>query len=159
MSKPLVRPQRSSSVAGILDPGIGARALEKPADQIVSILPTPIERPHTTPIFERPVAKTTAPIETINRQFILTKNSDKILKEIVSIYGEATGLEIKHSEWLRSVLIAVAHALPELKREASAIGKLKRPKNEKSNREIQEIMERKIAKAFVAGMRAVSSLE
>ncbi len=82
-----------------------------------------------------------------------------MLKRIISVYSESTGIDLKHSEFLRAVLVAVEHAMPELSREASQIGRLRRPKNDRENGAIREQMERKVAKAFVAGMRAMAALD
>ena len=63
------------------------------------------------------------------------------------------------SELLRAVLVAVAHAMPELTREASNIGPLRRPKNDRGNEALRDELERRIATAFVAGMRAAGVMQ
>jgi hypothetical protein len=159
MAKPLVKPQPRSSVAGMLERGVGAQALVKPPERISTILPTPIAEQGQTSNIERSPQAVLREIEIIPRQFTLRANSDRVLKDVVSVYSSATGLDLKHSEFLRSVLIAVEHAMPEITREAKLIGRLKRPKNDRGTEEIREQMERIIAKAFVAAMRAAGTLD
>lgn len=157
MAKPLIKLQPSSSVAGMLEAGVGAKAMSQPAESRLNILPTPI----TEQVYPSPNDLTAAPpyeIASIARQFSLTADSDRILKKIISVYSEATSVELKHSEFLRAVLVAVEHALPELTREAQLIGRLKRPKNDRAKLAMRQDMERQIARAFVAGMRAVAAL-
>ena len=159
MPKPLVKTQPTSSVAGMLEPGIGAQAMSKPIERRLNILPTPIAEQVPPVSGERVIIAAPMEKENILRQFGLTADSDRILKKIVSVYSDATSLDLKNSEFLRSFLIAVEHALPELEREAQAIGRLKRPKNDRDKKGIQQQMERQIAKAIVAGMRAVATLD
>ena len=161
MAKPLMKPQATSSVAGMLQRGVGAQALAKPEERLSHILPTPIVEQAAVQLIAQTKEFTKKNAEPANvlRQFSLTHNADRMLKKMISVYSEATGIDLKHSEFLRAVLVAVEHAMPELTREASLIGQLKRPKNDRSNEAIREQMERKIAKAFVAGMRAVAALD
>jgi hypothetical protein len=91
----------------------------------------------------------------IPRQFTLSPLTDRTLKRLIAAYGEATGLDLKHSELLRAILVAVAHAMPELSREAERIGPLRRPKNDRGSEVLRDELERRIAAAFVRGMRAV----
>jgi len=55
-------------------------------------------------------------------------------------------------------LIALEHAAPELEREAAHIGRLKRPKNERGNEGLRDRLERRIARALIAGTRATTIL-
>jgi len=87
----------------------------------------------------------------VPRQFTLTASTDRTLKRLITVYGDATGLDLKHSELLRAVLLAVEHAMPELSREAQGIGRLRRPKNDRGREGEREALERCIAKAFVRG--------
>ena len=154
MAKPLSKPQPSSSVANMLDLGVGAAALAKPS-----------KREHTSPA---PIANEIPPqpvvLEAvgepanIHRQFILTRSTDETLKRLVNIYSKATGVDLKGSEVMRAVLIALEHAAPELEREAAHIGRLKRPKNERGNEGLRDRLERRIARALIAGTRATTIL-
>lgn len=149
------KPQPSSSVANMLDLGVGAAAIAKPS-----------KREHTPPT---PVANEIPPqpmlvpslgeAANIHRQFILTRSTEETLKKLVGIYSKATGIDLKGSEILRAVLIALEHAATELERESSHIGRLKRPKNDKGNESLRDQLERKIAKAIIAGTRATTILE
>ncbi|MBU0716952.1 MAG: hypothetical protein KJ749_01780 [Planctomycetes bacterium] len=95
----------------------------------------------------------------IPRQFGLTKTADDALRQLVGLYSDAVGFDLTNSEAFRGVLHAVEHAMPMLKREAKFIGKHKRVKNSKGNEAFRDELERKIGKAFVAGMRAASEME
>jgi len=95
----------------------------------------------------------------IPRQFQLTRTADATLKEMVTVFGNAVGFEISNAEFLRAVLHAVEHAKTTLKREARHIGKQKRFKNSRGNEALRDDLEKKVARAFVAGMRAASEME
>ncbi len=155
MAKPLTKPQRQSSVSNMLDLAVGAAALSKPSAR-ESTKPTPIanEIPQTPRLNTKTGEQTN-----IHRQFILTSSTDETLKKIVGIYSRATGTDLKASEIMRAVLIALEHAAPELEREAGHIGRLKRPKNERGNEDLREQLERRIARAIIAGARATNVFE
>jgi hypothetical protein len=164
MAKPLTRPQPLSSVAGMLQPGIGAQALSKPAPAHVPVPISEAQPPQPATFVPPPAAKPklavpTGEIPNVPRQFTLTASTDRVLRRIVGIYSEAAGMDLKHSELLRAILMAVEHAVPELEREAAVIGKIKRPKNDRGREAEREALERRIAKAFIAGMRAARVLE
>jgi hypothetical protein len=142
----------------MLQPGIGAQALARPTERTTPILPTPIAEQVQIHVVPREPAAATGEPASVPRQFVLTPSSDRVLKKIVAVYSDATRLDLKHSEFLRAMLVAVEHALPELAREAAQIGQLKRPKNDRGNEAVRDQMERRIAEAFVAGMRAVGGL-
>lgn len=150
MAKPLTKPQRQSSVSNMLDLAVGAAALSKPATR-ESIAPTPITNDFSLPPKHR---KASGEATNIYRQFILTTSTDETLKKVLSIYSRATGIDLKASEVMRAVLMALDHATPELEREATRIGRLKRPKNERGNEELRDQLERRIASAIIAGTRA-----
>lgn len=155
MAKPLTKPQRQSSVSNMLDVAVGAAALSKPSSQ-ESTAPTSIAN-ELTSLPKR--NKTNGEPTNIHRQFILTNSTDETLKKILSIYSKATGVDLKASEVMRAVLIALEHAAPELDREAARIGRLKRPKNERGNEDLRDQLERRIASAIIAGTRAAKVLE
>lgn len=152
MPKPLDKPQPTSSVANMLDLGVGAAALAKPPRR-ESVPPTPV----ANEIPPQPVAaEPPGELANIHRQFILTRSADETLKKLVRIYSRAGGVDLKSSEVVRAVLTALEHAAPELEREAARIGKLKRPKNDRGNEGLRDRLERRIARAIIAGLRATT---
>ncbi|MDQ3258898.1 MAG: hypothetical protein M3R15_34385 [Acidobacteriota bacterium] len=155
MAKLLTKPQRESSVSNMLDMAVGAAALSTPPKREPTT-PTPI----ANEILPQPVQNgTTGEPANIHRQFILTGSTDETLKKLVSIYSKATGIDLKASEVMRAVLMALEHATPELEREAAHIGRLKRPKNERGKEALRDQLERRIARAIIAGTRAADVLE
>jgi hypothetical protein len=155
MAKPLTKPQPQSSVSNMLDLAVGAAAVSTPPKREI-LAPTPV----TNEISSLPVRReTTGEPTNIHRQFILTTSTDETLKKLVNIYSKATGVDLKASEVMRAVLIALEHAAPELEREAARIGRLKRPKNERGKESLRDQLERRIASAIIAGTRAADVLE
>jgi len=155
MPKPLDKPQPTSSVANMLDLGVGAAALAKPPRR-ENVPPTPV----ANEIPPQPVAaEPPGEAANIHRQFILTRSADETLKKLVRIYSRAGGVDLKSSEVMRAMLIALEHAAPELEREAARIGKLKRPKNDRGNEGLRDRLERRIARAIIAGLRATTPPE
>jgi len=155
MAKPLTKPQRESSVSNMLDVAVGAAALSTPPKREPAT-PTPL----ANEILPRSVQNdTTGEPANIHRQFILTGSADETLKKLVSIYSKATGIDLKASEVMRAVLIALEHAAPKLEREAAHIGRLKRPKNERGKEALRDQLEKRIARALIAGARAADILE
>lgn len=139
----------------MLDIAVGAAALSKPSAR-QSIAPTSVA--NEIPSLPKQ-NRTKGEPATIHRQFILTNSTDETLKKIVSIYSKATGVDLKASEVMRAVLIALGHATPELEREAGRVGRLKRPKNERGNEDLRDQIERRIASAIIAGTRATKVFE
>jgi len=155
MPKPLDKPQPSSSVANMLDPGVGAAALAKPPRR-ENVPPTPVA--NDIPPQPLPAEPPGEPAN-LHRQFILTRPANDTLRKLVRIYSRAGGVELKSSEVIRAVLMALEHAAPELERESKRIGRLKRPKNERGNEGLRDRLERRIARAIVAGMKTTTMLE
>ena len=139
----------------MLDLAVGAAALSKPSTR-ESVAPTPVAN-EISSLPKR--GKTNGEPTNIYRQFILTISTDETLKKILNIYSKATGVDLKASEVMRAMLIALDHAIPELEREAARIGRLKRPKNERGNEELRDQLERRIASAIIAGTRAAKVLD
>lgn len=155
MPKPLDKPQPTSSVANMLDLGVGAAALAKPPRR-ENVPPTSV----ANEIPPQPVpAEPPGEPANIHRQFILTRSADDTLKKLVRIYSRAGGVDLKSSEVMRAVLVALEHAAPELEREAARIGRLKRPKNDRGNEGLRDRLERRIARAIIAGLRATTPPE
>lgn len=154
MPKPLTKPQPTSSVAKMLEPSVGAQVIAKPEPVATTILPLPVQ-PHVGSLPRQQVdMRASGEVPDVPRQFTLTAKTDRTLKRVIATYSEATGIDLKHSELLRAILVAVEHAMPELIREAQVIGRLRRPKNDRGREAEREELERNIAKAFVAAMRA-----
>jgi hypothetical protein len=142
----------------MLEPGVGAHVLARPEAVATSILPVPVQ---TLPNIRRPnmdETRLSGEVPDVPRQFTLTAKTDRTLKRLVATYSEATGVDLKHSELLRAILVAVEHAMPELVREAQGVGPLRRPKNDRGREAEREAMERRIATAFLSGMRAAGML-
>jgi hypothetical protein len=139
----------------MLDLGVGAAALAKPLRR-ENVPPTPL----ANEIPPQPVpAEPPGEPANIHRQFILTRSADETLKKLVRIYSRAGGVDLKGSEVMRAMLIALGHAAPELEREAARIGKLKRPKNDRGNEGLRDRLERRIARAIITGLRATTPPE
>ncbi len=155
MPKPLDKPQPTSSVANMLDLGVGAAALAKPPRR-ENVPPTPVA--NEIPPQPVPADPPGEPVN-IHRQFILTRSADETLKKLVRIYSRAGGVDLKSSEVMRAVLVALEHAAPELEREAARIGRLKRPKNDRGNEGLRDRLERRIARAIIAGLKATTPPE
>src|SRR5579862_1383440 len=131
MPKLLTKPQATSSVANMLEPGVGAHVLATPEAMTPLNRPTPVQ---TIAVLEKTSQDEIQPsgeIPDIPRQFTLTSRTDRILKRLIGTYSEATGVDLKHSELLRAIFVAAEHAMPELIREAHGIGPLRRPKNDR----------------------------
>jgi hypothetical protein len=137
----------------MLQPGLGAAALSKPVIRSVS---------ETQPL--KPVAEASPPrpdpppnveAEPTDKlvQFSLTKSALVTLDTMIKKYAK-TGVTLRRSEMLRAILKAMNHAMPELEREAQYVGTLNRPKNDRGNEALREMMEQSIAYAIIAGMRA-----
>src|SRR5215212_3818434 len=155
MPKPLDKPQPTSSVANMLDLGVGAAALAKPPRR-ENVLPTSV----ANEIPPQPVpAEPPGEPANIHSQFILTRSADETLKKLVRIYSRAGGVDLKSSEVMRAVLLALEHAAPELEREAARIGRLKRPKNDRGNEGLRDRLERRIARAIITGVMATTPPE
>lgn len=159
MPKELTRKQPSSSLANILaessvDSATGVPGVHDPVAAPKKVVGTigPAEKP-------APLDHPTGEPANIPRQFGLTKTADSALRELVTVYSDAVGYDLTNAEVFRGVLHAVEHAMPILKREARHIGRQKRLKNSKGNEALRDELERKIGKAFVAGMRAVSEMD
>jgi hypothetical protein len=144
MAKPLAHPQPRSSVASLLDPGVGAAAT-RPAPGIPAFPPagTPADEP----------ARTGEPAN-IKREFVLTRGADETLRKLVALCEQATGTRLTNSHVLRAILRALELAMPELEREAARLGPLKRPSNAKGNEADRDEFEQRLAACLHAGLRA-----
>jgi hypothetical protein len=93
-------------------------------------------------------------IPNIKREFILTQSADETLQDAVRLFSRATGTQLSNSHFLRVLIKGLAHAMPELEREASQIGKLKRPGNARGKEAEREEYEQRLAKAVTNAMRS-----
>jgi hypothetical protein len=157
MAKTLNRPIPTSSVATLLDLGIGAQVIARPQQIQPPSLAGPAPAPIRHPELPQPQVLPTGEIPDVSRQFMLTASTDRTLKRLIAGYSDTTGLDVKHSEMLRAILLAVENAMPHLLRAAQEIGPLRRPKNDRGKESQREEMERRIAHAVAIGMRICQS--
>ena len=155
MPKPLLRPQPTSSVANIIEESVAKAALARVPPSRRGIGDTHYEDNSTSAGDAESLTET----PTIRRQFILTPSADLTLKHVVAVYSKATGSELTNSHFLRAILKAIEHAMPQLEKETEHMGKLKRPKNDRANEAHREEFEKKLASSIVTGMRAATDLE
>ena len=90
----------------------------------------------------------------IKREFMLTPLADDSLHNAVRVLSRATGASLSNSHFLRVMLKIVEHAMPEIEREASRLGKLKRPGNARESQAEREEFEHKIAEAVAAALQS-----
>ena len=95
----------------------------------------------------------------IMRQFQLTRSTDRVLKRLMSAYSEATGIAISGSELLRAILHGLERTIELHEREARAAGPFRRSKNDPWLLHKRDELERSLARAFVAAMRAAPAFE
>src|SRR5262249_7598942 len=141
MPKPLTCAVPSSAVARLLEPGVARAAL--------------VEAPGPTSKAPEPTGET----PDIKREFILTQTADDALGHLTSLYSKATGTHVTNSHFLRALLKALAHAMPEVERQAWQIGKLRRPSNARGKEADRDEYERRLAASLLAGMRACLPIE
>jgi hypothetical protein len=104
---------------------------------------------------ERPSANPDASdYPSIKREFMLTRLADEGLDEAIRVLSRATGTTLSNSHFLRAMLKVVANAMPEIEREASALGKLKRPGNARENQAEREGYELKLARAIASALKS-----
>ena len=141
MAKPLTSAVPSSAVARLLEPGVARAAL--------------VEAPGGAPKPPEPTGET----PDIKREFILTQTADDALGHLTALYSKATSTNVTNSHFLRAVLKVLAHAMPEVEKQAWQTGKLRRPSNARGNEAEREEYERRLAVSLLAGLRACRPLE
>ncbi len=141
MAKPLTAAVPSSAVARLLEPGVARAALA--------------EAPANAPKRAEPTGET----PDIKREFILTQTADDALAHLTALYSRATGTNVTNSHFLRAVLKALVHAMPEVEKQAWQVGKLRRPSNARGREAERDEYERRIAASLLAGMRACPPME
>lgn len=151
MAKPLSRPQPSSTVTRFFDGSAVARALAVPD------MPAP---EHPDEASRVPAAASRAPIDaaTCKRQLVLTESTAQTLDRLVDLYRNSTGTRLNMSHVMRALLLGVEHAFDSVEREARGLAKTKLPSNARDRIREREQFERRLARAFVAGMRATSMM-
>lgn len=188
MAERLKKPPPTSSIANALNleavraatgpapsparggPAPIAAALEHPAqEQVAAQRPSVVSFPQPQPALPQrhqqpetrpyPSREPTGEPPTVVRQFQITASTDATLQRIIAAYSQATGLKLTNSEFLRAVLHALGPTVALHAREASAIGPLKRTKNEPWLFHERDGRERAIARAFVLAMRAAPVME
>jgi hypothetical protein len=97
----------------------------------------------------------------IHREFVLTEAADITIDDAIRVLSRRTGTRLTRSHFLRAVLKAISHALPELEDKAGAIGILKRPSNWGTEEAAQgrEEYELDLARAIVAAIKASKQME
>ncbi len=143
MPKPLSQPAPTSSVANLLDPGIGSAVL-------AAVTPLPARPPAFPPAREPDNPDAVY----LKREFVLTQTADLTLKRLVGLFEAATGTTVSNSHVLRAALTLVADSWPDLEREAARLGPLARPSNAKGKEGERVAFEQALAEALLAGLRA-----
>lgn len=154
MARSLIHPPPSSTVARLLDPSAAARA----------IVGTPPTAPNVTPSSSTPAAGGPSPVvgdedAAIKRELTLSPTTNNTFEELIELYRRTTGARLSASHVARAMLKGLAHCLPTLQREAGRIGRLKLPSNARGRQSEREAFEDRIARAFVAGIRAAPAFE
>src|SRR5437016_2415722 len=134
MAKSLSSAVPSSAVARLLEPGVARAALVEPV------------------FIVKEVPAQTGETPDIKREFILTQTADDSLGHLTTLYSKSTGTKLTNSHFLRVVLKALMHAMPELEKQAWQIGKLRRPSNARGREAEREEYEKRIAASLLAGM-------
>lgn len=136
MARPLTNLPPMSSVSRLLEPGAGRAALAEPVREP----PAPAQPTGETP--------------RVKREFLLTGSADETLGDLTALLSKATGTDVTNSHFLRAVLLALRHALPEVEREAWQVGGLRRPSNARGREAEREAYERALAAVLLRGLRA-----
>lgn len=95
----------------------------------------------------------------IIRQLHLTATTDATLQRVIAAYSRAIGFELTKTEFFRAVLHALEPTVELHVREASTLGRLRRHKNEAWLFHKRDELERAIAAAFTAAMRAAPTMK
>ena len=162
MAEKLRRTQPTSSIAAALNlDAVRAFALQPTP---VVALPSPARGPaqygrSSQASQSLASGEPTGESASVMRQVQLTPTADATLKALMDAYGRATGLELTRSEFLRAALHALAPTVQIHERAAAGIGRLRRAKNEARLFHKRDELERRIAGAFTAAMRAAPNFE
>lgn len=167
MPKALREPPPSSSVARLFDLGAASRAVAAMPPLVEDSQESKPMRAEYRSALEqsddvsRPRIQSTALTgepANIKRELVLSPSTDQTFTNLVDLYRRSTGTRLSASHVARAMLTAAAHAVPSLEHEARQIGRLKLPSNARGREGERERFERRLAQAFVAGMRAAAAL-
>lgn len=156
MAKPLTMSPPTSSVAKLLEPGLGAAALRPvgPPPGAPALPPTGGPVDGRTVGAPATAAPTGEPAD-IKREFTLTRATDATLNELLAIYQREAACRLHSSHLMRAILRALGRALPEIEREAARLGALKRPRNAAGQEAERDEFEERLAFSLLAGLRGV----
>jgi hypothetical protein len=102
----------------------------------------------------RPAANAEGSIlPTIKREFMLTPLADDGMHEAIRVLSRGTGTTLSKSHFLRILIKVIASAIPDIEREVSELGKLKRPANTRESQVDREEYEQQIAQAVAAALK------
>jgi hypothetical protein len=161
MAKPLTTIPPSSSVAKLLEPGIGAAATRpmvnphagRPAGPQAGA-PAPSHPDAAPAADEADPAPATGEQPDIKREFTLTRSTDDTLSELVALYQRTTGCRLHASHLMRALLKVLRQAMPDVEHEARALGPLRRPSNASGREAERDEFESRLAASLSAGLRA-----
>jgi hypothetical protein len=152
VAKPLSTIPPTSSVAKLLEPGIGAAAIRPVAGTPAR---TPAGPHAGVPASSLAQAATpTGEPADIKRELTLTRTADRTVEDLLSLFQRTTGCRLHASHLMRALLHAVRLSLPEIEREAEALGPLRRPSNAVGKEAERDAFEARIAACLHAGVRA-----
>lgn len=163
MAEPLKREQPSSSVMTIFRKDAARAAVALPGSHPPVAPPTELISPERPPV--HPEARPAAAMEPtgqpadVLRQFQLTASADAALKRVMRTYGEASGLDLNRSEFVRSLVRVLEHAIPQHELSARTIGALRRPKNDPWLLHKRDELEQRLARAIHSALRSAPLLE
>ena len=101
----------------------------------------------------RPATPTGEPAD-IKRELTLTRTADRTVEDLLALFQRTTGCRLHASHLMRALLHAVRLSLPEIEREAEALGPLRRPSNAGGKEAERDAFEARIAACLHAGVRA-----
>jgi hypothetical protein len=156
MAKALRGEPPSSSIVRLLDLSAAARATAAPLPQ------TPVSTP-SEPVLARTAAKPVKPSAptargsaTVNREVVLTPETDAVLTDLVVRARTTTCTKLTTSHVFRALLRVVAHRSGELQHAFEQLGPLKLPSNAAGFEDDRERFEASLADAL---LRALSGAE
>lgn len=154
MARSLISPPPSSTVARLLDASAAARAIGLTQATTANVPESP-----GSPAPQAPEGPAKFAATVIKRELTLSAASDDTFEQLIELYRRATGARLSASQLTRAMLRGLAHCLPSLQREAQRIGRLKLPSNARGREQQRELFEDRIARAFIAGIRAAAAFE
>jgi hypothetical protein len=90
----------------------------------------------------------------IKRELTLTRSTDDTLSELLALFQRTTGCRLHTSHLMRAMLKVLCQAMPEIEREARALGPLRRPSNASGREAERDEFESRLAASLRAGLRA-----